>query len=105
GCVAPPTHVYIVMSAANGDESPSRCAPYTGTIDLLVTDVVMPVMSGRRLADRLVEQHHGLKVLYMSGYVDPEGDHPSSWNGRRAFLQKPFKPDALARQVRQVLDQ
>jgi PAS domain S-box-containing protein len=98
-------HGYTVLAAANGDEALARCAQHKDSIHLLVTDVVMPVMSGRQLADRLVEQNGDLKVLYMSGYVNPEGEHPASWNGRRAFLQKPFKPDALARLVRQVLDQ
>jgi CheY-like chemotaxis protein len=98
-------HGYTVLAAANGEEALARCAQHLDPIDLLVTDVVMPAMSGRQLADRLVEQNEGMKVLFMSGYVNPEGDHSSSWNGRRAFLQKPFKPDALARLVRQVLDQ
>jgi two-component system, cell cycle sensor histidine kinase and response regulator CckA len=98
-------HGYTVLAAANGDEAVTRCTQHPGRIDLLVTDVVMPVMSGRQLADRLVEQNAAMKVLYMSGYVNPEGDHATPWNGRRAFLQKPFKPDALARQVRLVLDQ
>jgi DNA-binding NtrC family response regulator len=67
--------------------------------------MVMPGMTGRQLADRLTAQQKQMKVLYMSGYVDPEGDHAPLWKGRRSFLQKPFKPDTLARQVRKVLDQ
>jgi two-component system cell cycle sensor histidine kinase/response regulator CckA len=72
---------------------------------MLVSDMVMPGMNGRQLADRLTGRRQEMKVLYMSGYVNPEGDPSPLWKGRRTFLQKPFKPDTLAQYVRQVLDQ
>jgi two-component system, cell cycle sensor histidine kinase and response regulator CckA len=97
-------HGYTVLEASHGEEALSLVDQYAGAIDLLVTDMIMPVMSGRQLADLLTAKQEGLKVVYMSGYVHPEGDQPPRGNGRRAFLQKPFKPDVLARMVREVLD-
>jgi CheY-like chemotaxis protein len=97
-------HGYTVLEASQGEEALALLEQHGGAIDLLVTDMVMPLMSGRQLADRLTAKHEELKVLYMSGYVNPEGDQPQACDSRRAFLQKPFKPDVLARLVREVLD-
>jgi PAS domain S-box-containing protein len=95
---------YTVLDARDPGEALQRSEHFAGTIHLLVTDMVMPVMSGGELAKRLAARRPGLKVLYMSG-------HTSSHHGRTAtaetelpFLQKPFKPDALARLIRAVLD-
>jgi DNA-binding response OmpR family regulator len=70
-------------------------------IRLLVTDVVMPQVNGRQLAERFRSRRPDLKVLYMSGYTD---DQVLAEGDEAAFLQKPFTPDVLARKVREVLD-
>jgi signal transduction histidine kinase len=97
-------HGYTVLEASGGEEALSLVDQYDGLIALLLTDMIMPVMSGRQLAEKLLAKQEGLRVVYMSGYVNPEGDHPQRGNSKRAFLQKPFKPDVLARMVREVLD-
>ena len=95
---------YVVLAASDAAAALQVVERHGGTIHLLLTDVVMPGMSGRDLADRLAAQRPGIRVLYMSGYpgdaVVQHGTLPSG----SAFLQKPFSPDGLARKVRDVLD-
>jgi CheY-like chemotaxis protein len=74
-------------------------------IDLLLTDVVMPQVNGRELADRLVERQPGLKVLFMSGYADNVIEHHGVLEAGGQFIQKPFKPEELARKIRTLLGQ
>jgi two-component system, cell cycle sensor histidine kinase and response regulator CckA len=95
---------YTVWEASNGPEALALLGQKPEGVDLLVTDMVMPHMSGRQLADRLTGRFPNLRVLYISGYVQSEADQPSFLSGRRAFLQKPFQPDELAAMVRAVLD-
>ena len=95
---------YLVLAAADAADALRLVERHGGTIQLLLTDVVMPGMSGRDLADQLAARRPGIRVLYMSGYpgdaVVQHGDLPAG----SAFLQKPFSPDVLARKVRDVLD-
>jgi two-component system, cell cycle sensor histidine kinase and response regulator CckA len=94
---------YRVFSAANGVEALQLCRDYPGTIDLLVTDIVMAGMSGPELAAKMETTRPRTSVLYISGYAGDSVLGTSSEEGV-AFLQKPFTPAALARKVRDVLD-
>jgi CheY-like chemotaxis protein len=94
---------YTVLEACHGPEALAVAARYGGPIDLLVTDVVMPHMSGRTLADTLARSHPGMPVLFTSGY--PAQVLSASVLGGRALLNKPYDPDRLARLVRQLLDE
>jgi two-component system cell cycle sensor histidine kinase/response regulator CckA len=94
---------YTVLEAASPREALELAGSYERRIDLLLTDVVLPKMSGRELAERLAAQRPGLLVLYMSGYTGDAIVHQGRLEPDTAFLQKPFAPDALLRQIREVL--
>src|SRR6266516_125432 len=97
-------HGYTVLAAPSGADALARAAQHGATIHLLLTDVVMPGMSGRDLADRLTAQRPGIWVLYVSGYTDNDIVRHGMLEPGLAYLQKPFRPDALVRKVREVLD-
>ncbi len=95
-------HGYVVIECRNAGEALLACERHGDAIDLLVTDVVMPQMSGPQLADRLAALRPDMGVLFMSGYTD--GALVGQLSERSAFLQKPLTPGALTRKVREVLD-
>jgi len=94
---------YSVLSAASPNVALEIARQHAGPIHLLLTDVVMPEMSGRDLADRLVQARPGLKILYMSGYTDDAIVHHGVLDPGTVLLQKPFTPDKLTRMVGDLL--
>jgi two-component system cell cycle sensor histidine kinase/response regulator CckA len=97
-------HGYQVHEAATGEDALRLCKQFDGKIDALLTDVVMPHMSGRELAQRLVLLHPATKVLFMSGYTDDAIVHHGVLSSELAFVQKPLLPEPLLARLRQVLD-
>jgi PAS domain S-box-containing protein len=95
---------YTVLDAPDGDGALVICGERKDPIHLILTDVVMPGMSGRQLADRLGSFHPEMKVLYMSGYTDNAITHHGVLEKGMDYIQKPFTVDGLARKVREVLD-
>jgi PAS domain S-box-containing protein len=95
---------FTVMTARDGAEALHLVRERAVKLDLLVTDVVMPNMSGRDLADRLRSEFAGLKVLFISGYTDDTLLRHGVYEARESFLQKPFVLRALASKVRETLD-
>jgi two-component system, cell cycle sensor histidine kinase and response regulator CckA len=95
---------YEVLDAASGEEALAIVATHPGTIHLLLTDVVMPLMSGPELAKRVAARVPGIRVLCMSGYSDDSVLRHELREAGVAFLQKPVTPSLLAAKVREVLD-
>jgi two-component system cell cycle sensor histidine kinase/response regulator CckA len=95
---------YKVLEARHGVEALLTGSQYLGTIHLLITDVIMPQMSGGEVAERLIHNRPDMKVLYISGYTDDTITHHGVVQDGAAFLQKPFSPFALVQKVRLVLD-
>lgn len=96
---------YRVLLATDGQVALAMAAAYVPAIDLLVTDLVLPGMTGRDLATALTTQRLGLRVLFMSGYTDDAVIRHGLLETGLHYLQKPFTPDALARRVREVLNE
>ena len=95
-------HGYRVIEARNAGEALLTCEQKDDAIHLLLTDVVMPQMSGKQLADRLAPLRPDMKVIFMSGYTD--GVLVGQLANGAEFLQKPLTPSALTQKVREVLD-
>ena len=96
---------YQVMVAANGPDALKVARDFTGHIDLLLTDLVMPLMLGSELAPRLVETRPDLRVLYMSGFAQPSLGPAGALAADVALLDKPFTEPALLARVRKVLEE
>jgi len=95
---------YTILEAAHPGDALEIATRAGDTIDLLLTDVVMPRMSGQVLAKLLTDDRPDLTVLFMSGYTDNAVLHHDIIEADQAYIQKPFSPDDLARAVRRVLD-
>jgi signal transduction histidine kinase len=98
------TQGYNVLEAFDAQNALQLLSRYKGTIHLMITDVVMPNMSGRELVQHLRDSANEIPVLYMSGYTDDAMENHGIFEPGIPFLQKPFTPDSLSRKVREVLD-
>jgi len=94
---------YTVLKAGNGGEALLLCEKEDSPIHLLLTDVVMPQMSGRELAERLAALHPDMKILFMSGYTENAMLSNGVLKSKMGFLQKPFKVNKLVRKIREIL--
>lgn len=95
---------YFIYSAQNGEEAERYFNEYKNQIHLLLTDVVMPGISGRKIAQKFLVQYPPLRVVYISGYTDDTIVRHGILENDVAYLQKPFTPEELAKTVREVLD-
>ena len=96
---------YTILEAPNGEAALRVSREHAGPIHLMLTDLIMPGMSGRDLEERLQPLRPEMRVIYMSGYTDDTIFHHGVLNEGTEFIQKPFSPQSLARKVREVLDQ
>jgi PAS domain S-box-containing protein len=94
---------YTVLEAVSGKDALQRAKEFDGTIHVLLTDVVMPEMSGPELAEELTLLRPGTKVIFTSGYTDDAIARQGIRDSTFAFVQKPYRPKALARKIREVL--
>ena len=94
---------YTVLTAANADEAFRVVDAFRGHVDLLMTDVVMPGMNGRELAERLTERHPKMRVLYTSGYTENVVVHHGVVEKDLYFISKPYAVSTLAAKIRDVL--
>jgi PAS domain S-box-containing protein len=94
---------YTVLESASGKDALQRAKDFAGTIRLLLTDVVMPEMSGPELAKQLTLQRPGIKIIFTSGYTDDAITRQGILDSTIAFIQKPYRPKELAKKIREVL--
>jgi hypothetical protein len=94
---------YTVLAAADGEAAIRLCEAHPGPIHLLITDLVMPGMSGRQVSESVTTRRSGIPVLFMSGYTDDEQVRSGVRNTGQAFIQKPFTSATLAHKLQDVL--
>ncbi len=94
---------YAVLAAISGKEALQQARDFHGTIHLLLTDVVMPEMSGPELASEMASLRPGIKVIFTSGYTDDTVARQGVLDPAVTFIQKPYRPKALSRKIREVL--
>jgi signal transduction histidine kinase/ActR/RegA family two-component response regulator len=97
-------HGYTVLQAGNGEDALRVAEHHDGKIDLVISDVIMPVMSGVEMAEKLAARYPGLRILFTSGYAEEEIARHGLQASGTGFLQKPVIPDVLLRTVRECLD-
>lgn len=95
---------YTVLRARDAGDAAAIENSYPGTIHLLVSDMIMPGLSGPDLAQRIVRRRPAIKVLFVSGHTSREAIDLGVSSQNASFLQKPFRPETLARKVRERLD-
>jgi len=95
---------YTVLDARSGEEALKACERHQGPIHLVITDVVMPEMSGRQLSEHLLARNPGLKLLFVSGYTDDTIVRHGVMEAEVDFIQKPFSQELLSQKVREILD-
>ena len=95
---------YVVLAACDGADALRLAAEHRGQIDLVISDLMMPGLSGRAVVERLRDSHGALPALFISGYTDDEVLRRGLLDERSAFLQKPFETPELARRIREMLD-
>jgi DNA-binding response OmpR family regulator len=95
---------YRVVVAGNGRAGLRICEEFDGVIDLMITDVVMPEMNGRQLAEEIALTRPATRVLFMSGYTDDAIVRHGILAANMSFIQKPFLPAALLLKARDILD-
>ena len=95
---------YTVVEAIDGKTALEVTRTHQGRLDLVITDVMMPVMSGPELGELLTALHPELRMIFMSGYTDNAIEHHGIVDRKAAFLEKPVMAGALLSRVRQVLD-
>jgi CheY-like chemotaxis protein len=95
---------YIVLQASDGNDALQVAREYTGSIDLMITDVVMPRVGGTKLAEQLATERPDMKVLFVSGYAESTVLRHGPIDIVTRFLQKPFSLKSLAQKIRKVLE-
>ncbi len=95
---------YRVFDAENAQRALEVAQTHSQPIDLMITDIVMPGLNGRELAERLSRSNPKMKVLFMSGYTDDKAVRRGVVDANLAFIQKPFTPESLVRKIKTVLE-
>jgi len=98
-------HGYAVIEAADGAAALRLCEESTPPVDLILTDVIMPLLNGSEMAKQLRERHPAVRVLFMSGYTGEAARRSNVLEPGAAFIEKPFTPETLAVKVREMLDE